>query len=56
MKTKIWRFEMQLKEYVESTGRKELYQICKKMFVDKPEVFENLIVVDQEGNQNGEDN
>ena len=47
---------MKLKEYVESTGRKKLYQICKKMFVDKPEVFENLIVVDQEENQNGEDN
>ena len=48
--------EMKLKESVESTGRKELYQICKKMFVYKSEVFENLIVVDQEKNQNGEDN
>ena len=25
MKKKIWRFEMKFKEYVESTGRKELY-------------------------------
>lgn len=47
---------MKFKEYVESTGRKELQQICKKMFVDKPEVFENLIVVDQGKKQNGEDN
>ena len=47
---------MKLKEYVELTGRNELYQVCKKMFVDKPEVFENLIVVDQEEKQNGEDN